>query len=220
MKASKNRRFKQIALAVSLCMFILWGVLGTGASLAWFRDKDTELKNVFHFAEFDLQVFHLTEDNKWEEVQQDTKLFDDEALYEPGYVQVIYLKVRNNGDVPFEWNTAVRPYSSTKGINVFGDSFDLKEYLEFGVVENDDFNALKESITPREKAVAYATEPLDLYSTTKATLYENSEKYLAIIVRMPEEVANVANYKHPHQPEIKLSVIVSATQINPKPADN
>ena len=69
-----------------------------------------------------------------------------------------------------------------------------------------------DSIGSRTAAVQCANEDLDLYSSTEAVLDEGKEKYIAIIVRMPEEVTNVANYKHPHKPEIQLSVIVSATQ--------
>lgn len=208
---NKNNKIKRIAFAVSLGLLVLWSILGTGASLAWFTEE-SEIKNVFHFAEFDLDVWHRLENGDWEEVEQDTKLFDDEALYEPGYVQIVYLRVDNKGNVPFVWNTAVRPYSVKKGINVFGDTFDLKEHLLFGVVEADEFDELEAKISTREKAVAYANESLDLYSTTEAVLNADDSKYIAIIVRMPEEVTNVANYVPPNQPEIELSVIVSATQ--------
>ena len=94
---AKKTPYKRIALALSLCALLIWAILGTGASLAWFTDTSPEINNIFHFAEFDLVVSHRLTDGKWEEVDSKTKIFDEEALYEPGYVQVVYLKVENKG---------------------------------------------------------------------------------------------------------------------------
>ena len=44
--AQKKKPFKKIALALSLCLILLWTVLGTGASLAWFTDTDEEVKKL------------------------------------------------------------------------------------------------------------------------------------------------------------------------------
>ena len=55
---AKKTSYKRIALALSLCALIIWGILGTGASLAWFTDTSPEINNIFHFADFDLVVAH------------------------------------------------------------------------------------------------------------------------------------------------------------------
>lgn len=211
---NRTRRFKQIAFALSICLFALWGLLGTSTSIAWFSDTSEELKNIFHFAEFDLQVFYKNDKNEWEEIKNDTALFDEEALYEPGYVQVVYLKVKNNGTVPFKWKTTVRVDRYSSGINVYGDELKLQEYLKFGVVQNDSEAKLYESLSERSFAKEYANEELNEYSKENGILDANKEAYLALIVRMPEEVTNVANYKPPHQPEVFLGLVVTASQIS------
>ena len=208
----KSKRIKRVAFILSICLCVLWGVLGTGASLAWFNDTSKDLKNVFHFANFDLQVFHYTEDEKWEEIEADTEVFDDQALYEPGYTQTIFLKVVNNGDVPFDWYTAVSAYRIVKGINVYGDEFNLQDHLRFGLVNDDSFDSLQSKVATRELARASANEPLGNYSSNSVELGAGKTTYLALTVHMPEEVTNVANYKHPHQPEIYLNIIVYANQ--------
>ena len=123
--AVKKKTYKRIALILSLSLILIWTVLGTGASLAWFTDTSEEIKNVFHVAEFDLEVSHRLEDGSWEVVDSQTKVFDDEALYEPGYVQVVYLRVRNKGNVPFNFKTAVIVTDYTIATNVFGVPFNL-----------------------------------------------------------------------------------------------
>ena len=102
---AKKRIYKQIALALSLCALIVWCILGTGASLAWFTDTSPEINNIFHFGKFDLDVSHRLTDGKWELIDGKTDFFDDEALYEPGYVQVVYLKVENKATLPFKYTT-------------------------------------------------------------------------------------------------------------------
>ena len=173
---------------------------------------DEEVKNVFHFAEFDLVVSHRLEDGSYEEIDTETKIFDDTALYEPGYVQVVYLKVENKGTVPFDFKTAVSVTDYTVATNVFGQSFNLQDFLRFGVICADTEALLDEKLADRELAVSASSMKLNNYSTDVAELEAGGETYLAIIVRMPEEVGNDANYREDKIPKVELGIIVSATQ--------
>lgn len=211
---AKKRIYKQIALAFSLCALIIWGILGTGASLAWFTDTSPEINNIFHFAEFELEVSHRLTDGTWEKVDGQTKVFDEEALYEPGYVQVVYLKVENKGTLPFKFDTAVTVHDCVQATNVFGRHFMLQDYLKFGLATSDTEEEMKNSIPDREKAVEIATEPLHNYYETGAfELAPNGTKYIALIVRMPEEVGNIANYRGNVIPKVELGITVRADQI-------
>lgn len=212
-----KNKYKKIALSVSLLLVIAWCALGTGASLAWFTDTDEEVKNVFHFAEFDLEVSHRLPDGTWEKVQQDTKVFDDQALYEPGYTQVVYLKVENKGTVPFDFKTAVTVTNYTLATNVFGQSFQLQDYLQFGLITAETEAELYEKVATRDMAREVANMPLNHYyenpySTESEALGAEEETYLALIVWMPENVTNVANYRGDVIPRVELGLIVSATQ--------
>ena len=210
---AKKRIYKQIALSLSLCALIVWCILGTGASLAWFTDTSPEINNIFHFAEFDLVVSHRLTDGKWEEVDSQTKIFDEEALYEPGYVQVVYLKVENKGTLPFEFYTAVNVNGCIEATNIFGQKFMLQDYLKFGLTTANTEDEMKNSIPNREKAVEISDMPLHNYSTDTAILSPGETKYIALIVRMPEEVGNVANYRGNTVPKVELGITVKADQI-------
>ena len=210
---AKKRIYKQIALALSLCAIVVWAILGTGASLAWFTDTSPEINNIFHFAEFDLVVSHRLTDGKWEEVDSQTKIFDEEALYEPGYVQVVYLKVENKGTIPFEFYTAVNVNGCIEATNVFGQRFMLQDYLKFGITTADSEDVMKNSVPDRNAAVKLADMPLHNYDTETAVLEPGATKYIALIVRMPEEVGNVANYRGDTVPEVDLGITVKADQI-------
>lgn len=212
-----HNRLKKVALSVSLLLVVAWCVLGTGASLAWFTDTDEEVKNIFHFAEFDLEVSHRLEDGTWEKVEQGTKLFDDEALYEPGYVQVVYLRIENKGEVPFDWKTAVTVTDYTEPTNIFGQKFHLQDYLKFGLATAETEEKLFELVATRGLAEEVANMPLNHYyendyTTDASELGAQEMTYLALIVRMPEDVTNIANYRGDIIPRVELGVIVSATQ--------
>lgn len=212
MSAPKRKQYKKIALALSLCTILLWAFLGTGASLAWFTDTDQELTNIFHFAEFDLDVSHRLPDGTWEPVTTETKIFDENALYEPGYVQVVYLKIDNKGNVPFDIDTAVSVADFTVATNYFGQQFHLQDYLRFGLVTADTEAQMDQAVQTRAQAADIATIKLSNYATKPAELAAESTKYMALVVRMPEEVNNRANYRGDIAPRVELGIIVRATQ--------
>lgn len=210
--ATLKKNYKKIALALSLLLMLVWAIMGTGASLAWFTDTSSEIKNIFHFAEFDLVVSHRLEDGTYKEIEFDTKVFDDKALYEPSYVQVVYLKVENRGTVPFDFKTAVNVTDYTEATNKFGQTFLLQEHLKFGLVMADTEDELEKLVDSRELAVKKATLPLNNYSSDVAEIEAKDEVYMALIVRMPEEVGDDANYRGDEIPRVELGLIFSAEQ--------
>lgn len=214
-----KNKYKKIALGISLLFMVAWFVLGTGTSLAWFVDTDEEVKNVFHFAEFDLEVSHQLENGSWEKVEQGTQIFDDQALYEPGYTQVVYLRIENKGTVPFDFKTAVTVTDYNEPTNIFGQTFLLQDYLKFGLTAADTEAELYELVATRDLAKNVATVPLnhyygDSYETGLVELDAGKTVYMALIVRMPEDVDNIANYRGNEIPRVELGLIVTATQQN------
>ena len=209
----KRRIFTKTALALSVCLMIIWCILGTGSSIAWFVDESPEIRNNFNFAEFKLVVSHKTE-NGYEEVKSNTKIFDDEALYEPGYVQVVYLKIENKGTVGFDFDLAVVPNLQTivRAKNVYGQDIYLPEFLKFGVVFADTEAELTQKLATRDLAKQQATTALSSYTSKPDNLQAKGEAFAAVIVRMPEEVGNAANYRDNNPPSIELGITVQAMQ--------
>ena len=212
--SSRKKLYKQLALLLSLALILLWITLGTSASLAWFTDTSDPLKNIFHIADFDLVVSHKTEDGTYDELDGQTKVFDDEALYEPGYTQIVYLKVENRGDSDFKYKTAVNVTDYTPGTNAFGNRFNLQDYLRFGLVTADTEEELQQKLANRELAKTEATLQLNNYTTEYSDLAAGEVEYMALIVRMPEEVGNEANYRFDVVPKVELGLVVDATMKN------
>lgn len=208
----KKKNYKRIALALSLCLLIIWGLLGTGASIAWFKDSTPKVKNIFNTAEFKVEVSHRLENGNYEPIDGKTDIFDDEALYEPGYVQVVYFKVENKGDMPFDYTTAVNVLGYTEATNVFGTKFNLRDYLKFGMVTADTEAELEAKLADRKEAVKNATMDLNNYVSDKSALAAGDTEYMALVVRMPEEVGNEVNYRGSKIPQVDLGIVILATQ--------
>ena len=64
-----------------------------------------------------------------------------------------------------------------------------------------------------DKPHALADMPLHNYETETAILAPGTSKYIALIVRMPKEVGNIANYRGNTVPEVELGITVKADQI-------
>ncbi len=213
MSTVTKKPYKKIALVLSIAAIVIWSVLGTGASLAWFTDTSPELHNVINIAQFDLEVsYRFPDETTYQPFTETSEVFNDEELYEPGYTKVVYFCVKNNGTVPFDHQTAVIVRESIEGYTESRDPIHLEKFLQFGLVVNPDESALEQQVATREKAAALATEPLNVYHSTVSSLGAGDETYMALILHMPEEVGNDANYRGIPEPTVLLGIGVNATQ--------
>ncbi len=208
----QNKYVKKIAFALSVAMVLVWSFLGTGTSLAWFADTSDPVKNIINVADFDLQAFYKTGEG-YKSVEGISDIFKKDALYEPGYVEVVYLKIVNDGTVPFNFVTTMAIKDYRTAINHYGDEFKLQDYLQYGVLFADTEAELDTLLATREQAKAVATEPFDHYESQEAKLNASSEIYMAIVITMPEQVQNDANYVSEDPPEVELMLIVTAEQL-------
>ncbi len=209
-----RKKYTKLALALSMFLLVMWGVLGTGTTLAWFTDTSPVQKNIFHVAELDLEVSHRLADGSYKTVEMSTDVFNDHALYEPGYVQVVVLKVENKGDVAFDYKTELTVTDYIPAVNVFGDTFKLQDYLRFGVITADTEVELDALLAERQDAeqIAVNEMPLNTFTSGTDSLKAGEERFMAIVVRMPKEVGNIANFDGITVPEVHLGLIVTASQ--------
>ena len=202
----KKRKWTKGALALSACLFILWWALGTGATLAWFSDTDT-VRNEFQVGLLKMDVSYRNDIVKeYAPLQGTTKAFNDEALYEPGYTQVA-----------FRYKIAVEVEDFENGKNAWGEDIYLPNYLRYGVVfgktEADVQQQVKDRLAAKSQA-QNAWGMLGTWSEISPYSFNPGEKahYAALIVYMPEEVGNAANYRGFTEPRVELGITVFAQQ--------
>lgn len=211
----KKRILTKTALAVSVCLFALWWILGTGATLAWFTDTSDTQRNQFRVGVLDLQVnYKNNEVLTYTPMESTSEVFSDEALYEPGYTQVVYLEIKNAGDVDFQYKLSVEGKRVIASESILGNTIYLPDYLRFGVVFAD-----TEPDLDRALAQTLANEEMTDFvlgtwsDSDRVTVAAGESRYAALVVYMPEEVGNDANYlRGADVPQVELGVTVFAQQ--------
>ena len=213
MKIKSTKR----ALILSAISLLLCVSMFVGTTFAWFTDSVESAKNQIVAGNLDVELEYAKVENgvksEWATVAGAADIFDPEALWEPGRVEVVYLKVSNLGTLELKYQLGVNVYNEDYGINVDGDIFYLSDYLVFKVVEMpDDLTTYDD----REAAALAAGSSMGLkdYNGRTTALEVSGVDYVALIVYMPETVGNEANYKTgTTAPKIELGVNLYATQM-------
>lgn len=216
----KRKINKKRALLLSLCLLIVWSILGTSATLAWFTDTTPVARNTFLIGQLELAVSYKNDlMTDYDTLESDTAVFNDQALYEPNYTQVVYLKVENAGTMDFDYKLAVDAYDYTDSTNVYGTNLHLPDYLKFGVLFGDEEAQLERDVaqtlaTEDKSSVIQQFQKLNNYSKLdEVTVKPGQTRYVAIIIYMPRTVGNEANYrKGETPPQIQLGLTVYAQQ--------
>ena len=228
---STKRALLMSALALVMCISML-----VGSTFAWFTDSVTSGNNKIVAGNLDVVLEYKTDwSDDWTTVDENTKIFKEGALYEPGYTEVVYLRVSNAGSLALKYNLMVNVTSEKESTNVYGDKFKLSDYLQIGTYMQDEYSSgynYADILMPymfgtREAALAKVSTPAaDVTPLTKLSAAnsivrsnspvlagEQTAQVMAIVLTMPETVGNEANHKAGvAAPELNLGISLVATQ--------
>lgn len=207
------------ALLTSVLALVLSLAMLAGSTFAWFTDTASTGVNRIVSGNLDvgLQYWGVGEDGKktWLTAENSEDLFDKNALWEPGYTQIIYLRVANNGNLALTYAMQITPVHETVGVNVDGEEFKLSDYIKFGWMKFTVDGAGTPVALDREAAQTGVGDGAQLGTTlhrqAERPLKAGAEELVALVAWMPENVGNEANYSTV-QPTIELSLKVLATQ--------
>ena len=204
-----NKKSTKKALILSVLSLVLCFSMLVGTTFAWFTDSVTSANNIIASGNLDVELEYWDGDS-WEDVADATVLTN--KLWEPGVVEVAYLRVANAGSLAFKYQLGININSEKPGTNVAGKSFKLSDYIQFGVVEG--VNGETGAYATREAAVAAVTDAKKIATgyTKASTMTAGQELYLALVVYMPETVGNEANHNGTDVPQIDLGINIVATQ--------
>ncbi len=209
-KNSTKKALLASALSLLLCISML-----IGTTYAWFTDSVTSANNIIMSGNLDVALEYSTDMVNWTAVDANTNVFDDEALWEPGYTEVVYLRVSNMGSLAMKYMLGVNVANETEGKTRDDNTpFKLSDYIEYGIAKDvtakyADRTAARAAITSAAKLnVAYSEEFHLVGKTATAT---DTDVY-ALVVYMPESVGNEANHNGTDIPVINLGLSVLATQ--------
>ena len=198
------------ALALLMCVTML-----VGATFAWFTDTASTGVNKIQAGNLDVKLMYSTDMRTWKEATDQTKLFDDNALWEPGYTQVVYLKVVNAGKLALKYQVSTNSYDLERGKNAAGDLFYIDKYLKIGLAETNvaftDRSVALAAIANSEKTLAKELPITNSWVTLNSGAESDP---FAVVLYMPTTVGNEANNVQSwRKPSVKgLGLVVNATQ--------
>lgn len=206
-KKNTKKTFITSVLSLILCLAML-----VGTTFAWFTDSVTSTNNIIKSGNLDVEFYYQnSESTDWKKVDSSTNVFKTETLWEPGHVEVIKLKVANEGSLALKYQLGVNIVSETGSTNVNGEKFKLSDHIYYGIVDGEQDYDRAQAIA----AVKDDAKKLNESSMQPSTLEagESSYECVTMVVYMPETVGNEANYaKDANVPTIHLGLNVVATQ--------
>ena len=210
-----NKKATKRALLTSVMALVMCVVMLVGTTFAWFTDTASTGVNKIVAGNLDVKLMYSTDMVEWKEATDQTKLFSDNALWEPGYTQVVYLKVVNAGNLALKYEAGFsKNYTSNRGKNVNGDWYRVDNYLKIGTaVTETKFTSREDvwsAIAATEKTLAKDVMLTDGWITLKAG---ESSKPFAVAIYMPTSVGNEANASRLKPSSVSgLGIEVRATQ--------
>ena len=178
------------ALVLSVAMLI-------GTTFAWFTDTASTAVNKIQAGNLDVKLMYSTDMETWKEATSTTQLFNDDALWEPGHTEVVYLKIVNNGSLALKYATEfAHNYNVSKGKSVLGNYYYVGDYLKVGTADVEVAFTSREAawaaISGTEKALKKGVQLTDGWNVLEAGKSTNP---FAVVLYMPTTVGNEANAK-------------------------
>ncbi len=214
----RKRKGVGTSIICSICALVLLSAMLIGTTFAWFTDSVSSDLNRIISGKLDVEM------NCWDSQSSEfidasnVPLFDEDALWEPGYMDIAYLEIENRGSLSFNYLLAVYPTEEVPGYLENGNTFYISDYLTYALIEYD---VEKDGEIPNREAAMEMIADYQMGLTREnlryGTMHPDTESVrLALIVYMPTTVrSDQANHylgSGKPAPSVKLSVDVYATQ--------
>lgn len=210
MTKSSKRALLLSALAIVLSIAML-----IGTTYAWFTDTASTAVNKIQSGNLDVQLEYSKDFSEWKNVTEETKLFEDSTVWEPGRTEIVYLRVKNAGTLALKYTLGIYNLYNSTGKNVLGNKYRLSDYVKLGAAEADAAYADRAAAINAVDADAKLITDIDNSGMAGASLEPNDTKIYALVLYMPTEVGNEANPKN-NDPywaaKMSFGISVSATQ--------
>lgn len=223
----KNRKLSKLAVLASVMSLVMCcTMLLGGGTFAWFTDSVSSDVNTIQSGNLDIELeYKKPGDTEWKAVEADTKIFAEDALWEPGYTETVALRIKNNGSLDVKYQASLNILEEQAGHRVGdGASFNLSDFLKITTVGPQAGNEIGEMLvdvvlSSRENTAAFLSasfgEPFVNNNNENEHQIDAGDDPHVLIVRiqMPTTVGNEANHNGDgHNPYINFGLNVIATQ--------
>ena len=115
------------SLSSSIVSLVLCFVMLVGSTFAWFTDTATSEDNIIQTGKLDIGMYWSDNNQDWHNTEGDsaTPIFNYDN-WEPGYTEVRYIKVTNDGSLAFKYHMLLSPNGTVgKLAEVIDVSYDI-----------------------------------------------------------------------------------------------
>ena len=211
-----NKKATKRALLTSVMALVMCVVMLVGTTFAWFTDTASTAVNKIQAGNLDVELEYKNSDTEnFTKADKNTKVFKEGALWEPGHVEYVVLKVRNAGSLALKYKLGINIASETGSTNVLGNEFKLSDYIKFAVIEGEANVADRTTLVAAAERVGSKLIN-EGYSKGSHLDTKDANETVTLVVWMPTTVGNEANYKVAEgitAPSIDLGINVVATQL-------
>ena len=204
------------ALIMSVLSMVLCIAMLIGMTFAWFTDTASTGVNKIQAGNLDVELEYSKDFTTWTKVTDTTKVFEDSTLWEPGRTEVVYLRVKNAGNLALKYTLGIYNLYENRGKNVAGDYYYLRNFVKLGAVEADQAFTDRDEAINAVNAEAKLIGDIGTAGLAGASLVNaNDAKTYAMVLYMPTEVGNEANPKNADPywaAKLSFGIRVSATQ--------
>ena len=206
---STKRALMTGALAILMCVAML-----IGTTFAWFTDTASTAVNKIQAGNLKMEVsYKNTSDGEFTVLNENTNVFMENALWEPGHVEYAVLNVKNIGTLALKYRLSINIASETGSTNVLGNEFKLSDYIKFAVIDGEADVTDRAALVANAEAAGSKLISAGSYSKESHLDTTDANETVTLVVWMPTDVGNDANYKvGATVPEINLGINVVATQ--------
>ena len=215
-----NKKATKRALLTSVMALVMCVVMLVGTTFAWFTDTASTGVNKIQAGNLDVELAYknaetMTTDTGFKAANKDTPVFKEGALWEPGHVEYVVLKISNAGNLALKYKLGINIASETGSTNVDGNAFNLSDYIRFAVLDDDKSSLGRDDLVAAAEKVGSKLIN-EGYSKENNLNKTNDADIVTLVVWMPKSVGNEANYKVAEgitAPSIDLGINVVATQL-------
>lgn len=210
-----NSKTTKRALVLSAFAILMCVTMLIGTTFAWFTDTASTAVNKIQAGNLDVQLEYSKDFEEWEKVDDTTKVFEEDTLWEPGHTEVVYLRVKNAGTLALKYTLGIYNLYNSTGKNVLGNKYSLSDYVKLGAAEADAAYADRAAAISAVQNSAKTLNSIGDTGVVGADLATNTTKVYAMVLYMPTEVGNEANPKN-NDPywaaKVSFGISVNATQ--------
>ena len=176
---TNNKSTKRALVSSVMALFLCFAML-LGTTYAWFTDVAVSENNKITAGTLDVDLYQWTDANTKTEITESAEpVFDASINWEPGYTNVVYLSIVNNGSLALKYRVAVKVTS------VSDDN--LAEVMEYVLTPDATFGQVTSWADNGNKF----ENPLGTNEITEdIELLPGEEDFFALSIHMLEEAGN------------------------------